>query len=65
MPPATLFDLIATYDFARLRPSLKGLTLDVNVRNLFDARYISSCYSTYWCWYGDRRDAQAALRSRW
>jgi iron complex outermembrane recepter protein len=65
VPPATLFDLIATYDFSRVNPALKGLSLDVNVRNLFNARYISSCYSTYWCWYGDRQDAQAALRYRW
>jgi iron complex outermembrane recepter protein len=65
IPPATLFDLVATYDFSRLNPSLKGLTLDVNVRNLFDARYITACYSTIWCWYGDRTDAQAALRYRW
>jgi iron complex outermembrane receptor protein len=65
VPPATLFDLIATYDFSHIKPSLKGLTLDLNVRNLFDARYISSCYSTYWCWYGDRQDARAALRYRW
>ncbi len=65
IPPATLFDLITTYDFSKLNPGLMGLTLDVNVRNLFDARYITSCYSTIWCWYGDRTDAQAALRYRW
>jgi iron complex outermembrane receptor protein len=38
------------------------------VRNLFDKRYIASCYgSAYseWCWYGERRNAQATLSYSW
>ena len=31
----------------------------MNASNLFDRRYISSCYSTIWCWYGAGRDVQA------
>jgi iron complex outermembrane receptor protein len=65
VPSATLFDLIATYDFSHLNPAWKGLSLNINVDNLFDARYISACYSTYWCWYGAQRDARATVRYRW
>ncbi|MHB8286204.1 MAG: TonB-dependent siderophore receptor [Caulobacteraceae bacterium] len=65
LPPATLFDLIGKYDFSHINPALRGVTMDVNVTNLFGARYISSCYSTYWCWYGAERTAQATVRYRW
>ncbi|MGC1301984.1 MAG: TonB-dependent siderophore receptor [Caulobacteraceae bacterium] len=65
VPSATVFDLIATYDFSRLNPAWKGLSLNVNVQNLFGARYISACYSTIWCWYGAQRDAEATVRYRW
>jgi iron complex outermembrane recepter protein len=65
IPPATLFDLVAAYDLGRLRSALRGATLDVSVTNLTGVRYVSSCYSTVWCWYGPRRSAQATLRYRW
>jgi iron complex outermembrane receptor protein len=65
IPSATLFDLIANYDFAHVSPVLRGVTMNVNVTNIFGARYISSCYASYWCWYGAERTAQATLRYRW
>ena len=67
IPGTTLFDLLASYDFAKLNPNLKGLTLNVDATNLFDRRYISSCYSTIWCWYAPtgRPDVEATLRYRW
>ena len=65
IPGTTLFDLIASYDFAKLNPAWHGLSLNVNASNLLDRRYISSCYSTIWCWYGAGRDVQATLRYRW
>lgn len=65
IPDATLFDLLGSYDLARLSPQLKGMTASLDVTNLFDARYITSCYSTIWCWYGSGRSAQATVRYRW
>ena len=65
IPDATLFDLLGSYDFARLSPRLRGVTLNLDVTNLFDARYITSCYSTIWCWYGAGRSTQATVRYRW
>ena len=65
IPGATVYDLLATYDFSRLNPTLRGVTANLNVSNLFAARYISSCYSNVWCWYGPQQSAQATLRYRW
>ncbi|THD59386.1 TonB-dependent siderophore receptor [Phenylobacterium sp.] len=65
IPDTTLVDLLASYDLARLNPSLHGLTFNLDATNLFDRRYVSSCYSTIWCWYGSGRDVQASLRYRW
>ena len=64
IPGATLFDLLASYDFGRVNPRLTGLTLNLDVTNLFNRTYISSCYQALWCWYGASRNAQASLRYR-
>lgn len=65
IPSTTLFDLLASYDFGRLNPRWSGLTLNVDAKNLFDRRYISSCYANLWCWYGASRDVEASLRYHW
>lgn len=61
---ATLFDALASYDFGRVSPRAQGLTFHLDATNLFDKRYISSCYSTLWCWYGASRNVQASLSYR-
>lgn len=65
IPTATLFDLLASYDLGKLSPRAQGLTLNLDATNLFDKRYISSCYGTIWCWYGSGRNVQASLRYHW
>ncbi len=62
---ATLVDLAAHYDLGNLSASLKGARLSVSVNNLFDKRYVSSCYSAEWCWFGSERTVQAALKYSW
>jgi iron complex outermembrane receptor protein len=64
-PTATLFDLLVSYDLGKLSPRTQGLTFNLDATNLFDKRYVSSCYSTIWCWYGAGRDVEASLRYRW
>jgi iron complex outermembrane receptor protein len=64
IPTATLFDLLASYDLGKLNPQAQGLTLNLDATNLFDKRYIASCYGTIWCWYGAGRNVQASLRYR-
>jgi iron complex outermembrane receptor protein len=62
---ATLFDLATHYDLGRLSSSLTGARLSVSVTNLLDKRYVSSCYSAEWCWFGSERTVQAALKYSW
>nr|WP_276571621.1 TonB-dependent siderophore receptor [Bradyrhizobium sp. dw_78] len=63
MPAVTVFDAMASYDFGAKNPSLKGLSLALNVTNLFDRQYISFC--TNGCYYGLRRNVLATLKYRW
>ena len=63
VPDTTLVDLLSSYDLSKV--GLHGFTANLDVTNLFDRRYISSCYSTIWCWYGPGMDAEATLRYRW
>ena len=46
-------------------PSLDGLKLTINITNLGDEKYVSSCYYTSWCWYGSQRTVRANLRYNW
>jgi len=41
-----------------------GLTLAVNAKNLFDKRYVSTCYYGT-CYYGDRREVLVTLKRTW
>jgi len=64
-PAYTLFDALLRYDIERLVPSLHGVTLSVNAANIFDKKYLTSCYSNYnWCWYGNRRTVQGTIGYR-
>lgn len=65
IPGATLADLLLSYDFGKLGPRWQGLSANLDATNLFDKRYISSCYATLWCWYGAGRDVHVSLRYRW
>ncbi len=65
IPGATLVDLLASYDFGKLSPTWRGLSLNLDATNLFDKRYVSSCYATLWCWYGAGRNVHASLKYRW
>ncbi|RVT97069.1 TonB-dependent siderophore receptor [Rhodovarius crocodyli] len=64
VPDVTLVDLMARFDLGRVAPSLQGTTVQLNVSNLFDEKYTSSCLSYAWCFYGYRRSAIATLRHR-
>ncbi len=57
-PSYTLADATVHYDVA-------GWRLQLNVSNLFDREYISSCDSATWCYYGYERNVTASARYRW
>lgn len=48
-----LMDATVKYDLARF--GLPGSSVGVNVNNLFDREYVSSCYSEYACYWGAGR----------
>lgn len=65
VPSYTLVDLGVQYDVGPQIPQLKGLTAAVNVSNLFDKEYISSCIASAFCTFGSGRLVLASLRYRW
>ncbi|WP_047308588.1 TonB-dependent siderophore receptor [Rhodopseudomonas palustris] len=64
-PAYTVVDAALKYDLVNLAPSLKGTTLTLNVNNLFDREYYSSCSSGFYCQFGNRRTVLAGIRYRW
>ncbi len=50
------------YDLARF--GLPGSSVAVNVNNLFDREYVSSCYSEYACYWGAERQVVATATFR-
>ncbi|OUJ09695.1 TonB-dependent siderophore receptor [Acetobacter sp. DsW_059] len=70
VPQYALFDGSLRYDLSNLSPSLRGWTASASVRNLFDKHYVSNClaYASYgqaFCYYGERRNAQASIGFSW
>lgn len=61
----TLVDAAVSYDLGKFDRYLTGSELTLNVWNLADKEYYSSCSSDYYCEYGDRRTFLAGIRHRW
>lgn len=61
----TLFDAAARFDFGALDEKLKGTDLSLNVANLFDKEYVSSCNNAANCYWGTGRTIRATLTHRW
>ncbi|WP_319797808.1 TonB-dependent siderophore receptor [Nitrobacter sp.] len=62
---STLVDLVASYDMQYLHRSLKGYTVQVNIQNLLDQKYVTGCFNYASCFYGMPRTVFATLRYRW
>lgn len=65
VPAVALCDAAIHYDFGAARPELKGLRAALNVTNLLDTRYVSSCFDAGGCFYGNGRLVSASLSYRW
>lgn len=61
----TLLDAALRYDFGAKNLKLKGLQATLNVTNLLDKEYYSSCSSEYYCQYGNGRTLLAGLKYKW
>ena len=65
-PSYTVFDALLRYDLGKISPRLENVRLGVNATNLFDKRYLTSCFTNYgWCWYGNRRAIQGTVGVSW
>ncbi|MCR0985180.1 TonB-dependent siderophore receptor [Roseomonas populi] len=64
VPDATLLDLSVRYDLGQLTRTFQGATASVNISNLADTRYVSSCFSYSSCWYGTGRVVLGNIRYR-
>ncbi len=65
-PAYTVFDALMRYDLGKLSPRMTNVELGVNATNIFDKKYLTSCFANYgWCWYGNRRTVQATIGYHW
>lgn len=65
VPAVTLVDAALKYELGARIPELKGATLSVNAKNLFDKEYVGACYTSTICAYGWGRVVTAGLQYRW
>ncbi|WP_225199294.1 TonB-dependent siderophore receptor [Gluconobacter oxydans] len=69
LPQYALFDASIAYDLNNMSHSLHGWKVAASVRNLFDKNYIANCFAYgadgQYCYYGERRNAQASIGYSW
>ena len=65
VPEYTLFDAALRYDFGKADPKLEGLKASLNVSNLFDKKYVSSCIGATGCYWGEGRTVYGTLKYSW
>lgn len=62
-PAYEIFDAAVSYDLGKFDPFLARSEFTLNVSNVFDKEYYSSCSSGFYC--QDRRAFLAGMRHRW
>lgn len=62
VPDYTTVDAVIKYDLGRF--NLPGSSIALNVNNVFDKEYVSSCFSTYGCYWGAERQVVATATFR-
>jgi iron complex outermembrane receptor protein len=64
-PAYEIFDTAMSYDLGEIDPMLAQSDLTINVSNVFDKEYYSSCSSNFYCEFGNRRTYLVGVRHRW
>ncbi|PAA32365.1 TonB-dependent siderophore receptor [Pseudomonas fragi] len=64
-PSFVVYDATLSYDLAALDASFKGVSTRLNVQNLFDREYVSSCNYSFGCYYGQQRTASLEVKYDW
>ncbi|MCK9816135.1 TonB-dependent siderophore receptor [Pseudomonas sp. MAFF 302046] len=57
----TVYDASAHYDLGRVNSTLKGVTVALDAKNIFNKDYLSTCDGFY-CYYGDQRNVVASVK---
>lgn len=65
LPSYTVFDAAVHYDLGRVDAALRGAQVSLNVQNLLDKTYVSSCNWELGCYYGKARTVSAEVAYRW
>lgn len=65
IPSYTVYDAMLSYDFGVSPLQVRGLRLKLNIHNLEDRKYVSSCTSTVDCYYGEGRTMTTDLTYNW
>ncbi|NSY72244.1 TonB-dependent siderophore receptor [Agrobacterium tumefaciens] len=65
IPSYTVFDAAVRYDFGKAGPKLEGLKASLNVSNIFDRKYVSTCIAATGCYWGEGRTVYATLKYSW
>ncbi|ATO33958.1 TonB-dependent siderophore receptor [Dickeya dianthicola] len=65
VPAYTLYDAMARYELGSLASQLKGTTVQLNVNNLTDKRYVASCGGDTACFYGSGRTVVTTVGYSW
>jgi iron complex outermembrane receptor protein len=66
VPSYTLADAVISYDFGYMRPDLRGLSAQINARNLTDRYYVQSCFTGLpYCALGTGRTILGTLKFSW
>ncbi|ELP5685300.1 TonB-dependent siderophore receptor [Salmonella enterica subsp. enterica serovar Bredeney] len=65
VPGVTLYDAMVGYDLENVSSSLKGATIQLNVNNLTDKHYVSSCGMSDACFYGIGRTGTVMFDYAW
>ena len=57
--------MMVRYELGAISLALKNWDVALNVKNLLDTRYVSSCDDTLDCYHGPERTITRTLRARW
>lgn len=64
VPSYALADAMVKVDLGAWARKLHGVSLRVNANNLFDKKYVASCFAEDYCYYGEKRNVTATVDYR-
>ncbi|GAB7533232.1 TonB-dependent siderophore receptor [Pseudomonas sp. 3A(2025)] len=65
IPSYTVYDAMLSYDLEKSPLHVKGVAVKLNLENLTDKKYVSSCGSDLDCYYGESRTLTADVTYNW